>query len=479
MAYTKVAPSKSSGASIVYARDGKDNDKDKCVAMSGLNCDPSNAEYEFAVVRRAHNKALKEGEDIQARLIIQSFEGEELSPEEVNEMGYELAENINEKLGGGFQAVVYTHGNTKNLHNHIVFNSVNADTGKKYTMHYEKFEIEKMSDEIVSERGLNVIEKQKKDITTNGERKLRENGQYVWKDDLKDRFNRALDKTLSNLSENRTENVEKFKENLSDLGVSVKERYVKKRDTTYFTYAFTDENGKKQTANEKRLGTDFSAENVIELTQRQLEKNKAKTLVVEKEALETPPDAEKPKKRTGFVPPVEIEKNRIAEISQNKPLEEQEKEKEIQTTKEDKITLETPPKPLKNDFMFEERERIRKEKLELIAKKVGLDREGNFKTPVLFVEHADKPVRYTYLSSELKRSERGWSSEIAKENVKFDYYVSPHKKLFSAEYRKENGESLYQTCRKGADREDVSAEFEKAHTKVKQANMSKGRSKSI
>jgi len=250
-------------------------------------------------------------------------------------------------------------------------------------------------------------------------------------------------------------------------------------DAIVLTLTFTDENGKKQTANEKRLGTDFSAENVIELTQRQLEKNKAKTLVVEKEALETPPDAEKPKKRTGFVPPVEIERNRIAEISQNKPLEEQEKEKEIQTNKEDEMTLETSPKPLKNDFMFEERERNRKEKLELIAKKVGLDREGNFKTPVLFVEHADKPVRYTYLSSELKRSERSWSSEIAKENVKFDYYVSPQKKLFSAEYRKENGESLYQTCRKGADREDVSAEFEKAHTKVKQANMSKGRSKSI
>ncbi|BAH18759.1 relaxase/mobilization nuclease domain-containing protein [Macrococcoides caseolyticum] len=246
MAYTKVAPSKSSGASIVYARDGKDNGKDKCVAMSGLNCDPSNAEYEFAVVRRAHNKALKEGEDIQARLIIQSFEGEELSPEEVNEMGYELAENINEKLGGGFQAVVYTHGNTKNLHNHIVFNSVNADTGKKYTMHYEKFEIEKMNDEIVSQRGLNVIEKQKKDITTNGERKLRENGQYVWKDDLKDRFNRAFEKTLSNVSENKAENLEEFKKNLNELGVSVKERYVKKRDTTYFTLMFsTDENRQK------------------------------------------------------------------------------------------------------------------------------------------------------------------------------------------------------------------------------------------
>ncbi|WP_269446095.1 hypothetical protein [Macrococcoides caseolyticum] len=35
---------------------------------------------------------------------------------------------------------------------------------------------------------------------------------------------------------------------------------------------------KKQTANEKRLGTDFSAENVIKLTERQFEKNKAETL---------------------------------------------------------------------------------------------------------------------------------------------------------------------------------------------------------
>lgn len=467
MAYTKVAPSKSSGASIVYARDGKDDGKDKCVAMSGLNCDPSNAEYEFAVVRRAYHKALKEGEDVQARLVIQSFEGEELSPEEVNAMGYELAEKINEKQGGGFQAVVYTHGNTKNLHNHIVFNAVNADTGKKYTMHYEKFEIEKMSDEIVSQRGLNVIDKQKKNVTTRGEMKLRENGQYVWKDDLKARFDRAIDKTLSNVSKNKAENLEEFKKNLNDLGVTVKERYVKKRDTTYFTYAFTDENGKQQTANQKRLGTDFSAERVIELSERQLEKNKA----------ETPPEAEKPKQRVGFVPPVEIEKDRVAQISPNKPLEEPEKEKEIQTTRKDVKSLETPPRPLKNDFMDEEKERIRKEKLEAIAKKIGLDREGNYKKPVLYIEHLDRPVVYMHLSSEIKRSANGWSSETARDNVKFDYYVSPDKKLFSAEYSKESGDSLYQTCRKEAEKEDVSAEFEKAYHKVKQANMAKGRSR--
>jgi len=131
MAQTKVASSKSATASIKYGRDGKDKDtsEKKCIAMSGINCDPSNAEYEFGVVRKAFNKAKNEGKDIQAHLIEQSFKGRDIDPFEVNQMGYELAERLNKELGGGFQAVVYTHGNTNNYHNHIVFNAVNLEDG--------------------------------------------------------------------------------------------------------------------------------------------------------------------------------------------------------------------------------------------------------------------------------------------------------------------------------------------------------------
>ncbi|WP_340393153.1 relaxase/mobilization nuclease domain-containing protein, partial [Macrococcoides caseolyticum] len=223
MAQTKVASSKSATASIKYGRDGKDKEtsKKKCIAMSGINCDPSNAEYEFGVVRKALNKAKDEGQDIQAHLIEQSFKGRDIDPFEVNQMGYELAERLNKELGGGFQAVVYTHGNTNNYHNHIVFNAVNLEDGHKYHCYQEKKIVERINDAIVKEHGYPVIEKNKERGTsvTIKEQKLKDKGEYVWKDDLRARIDQAFEKTKDSLHFD----LERFKAHLTDLGVNIRE----------------------------------------------------------------------------------------------------------------------------------------------------------------------------------------------------------------------------------------------------------------
>ena len=474
MAYTKVAPSKSSGASIVYARDGKENGKDKCVAMSGLNCDPSNAEYEFAVVRHAYGKALREGEDIQARLMIQSFEGRDVSADEVNEMGYELAERINERLGGGFQAVVYTHGNTGNFHNHIVFNSVNADNGRKYTMHFEKFEIEKMSDEIVLSRGLPVIEKQKEDITTRGEMQLRERGQYVWKDDLKERFNGAIDKTLSNVSKGKAEYLEDFKKNMSDLGVTVKERYVKKRDTTYFTYAFTDENGKKQTASEKKLGIKYSAERVSEAAEERLEQNKAETLETAKEAISGP---ERPLRKSGFVPPAEIERKRDASKKPNKPSDGTEIKKETQTAREMLTPLEMAPRPLRRDDEDDVKKRIREKVLESFGQRLALKPDGSYREMVLYCEETQRAMLYRVTPAQISQLERYGSNDLVTESFDYRLYTAPDRELMSGRYEKHRPESFYEQLKGNAQEKGVSSQFELGHRTAVQQNRNAGRSR--
>lgn len=262
MAQTKVASSRSATASIKYGRDGKDKEtsEKKCIAMSGINCDPSNAEYEFSVVRKAFNKAKDEGKDIQAHLIEQSFKGRDIDPFEVNQMGYELAERLNKELGGGFQAVVYTHGNTNNYHNHIVFNAVNLEDGHKYHCYQEKKIVERINDAVVREHGYPVIEKNNERGTsvTIKEQKLKDKGQYVWKDDLRERIDKAFEKTKDSLHFD----LETFKAHLTDLGVNIRERFNQKQQITRFSYDFIDQDGKKRITREKNLGVDYGGEEI-------------------------------------------------------------------------------------------------------------------------------------------------------------------------------------------------------------------------
>src|SRR5699024_6406882 len=68
---------------------------------------------------------------IQAHHVIQSFKPDEVTPEKANQVGLELAK----KLAPNHEVAVYTHDDTNHVHNHIVINSVNFETGKKYQAH--------------------------------------------------------------------------------------------------------------------------------------------------------------------------------------------------------------------------------------------------------------------------------------------------------------------------------------------------------
>src|SRR5699024_10157213 len=94
---------------------------------------------------------------IQAHHVIQSFKPDEVTPEKANQVGLELAE----KLAPGHEVAVYTHDDTYHIHNHIVINSVNVETGKKYHAH-GKEAIERarsLSDEIFKSHSLSIVKK--------------------------------------------------------------------------------------------------------------------------------------------------------------------------------------------------------------------------------------------------------------------------------------------------------------------------------
>ena len=91
--------------------------------------------------------------------IIQSFNGNEISPDKCNKIGIELAKEL---WGDKYQVIVCTHTNKKNVHNHIVLNSVSFIDGNKY--HNSNVEIallRETNDDICKRYGLSIIKSTK------------------------------------------------------------------------------------------------------------------------------------------------------------------------------------------------------------------------------------------------------------------------------------------------------------------------------
>lgn len=103
-----------------------------------------------------------------ARHFIQSFDPEDnLSPEQIHEIG---RQTILEFTGGEYEFVVATHIDKAHIHNHIIMNTTNMNTGKSFKWKLprqkngkikdmSKAEFEKVSDKVASKYGAKIIEK--------------------------------------------------------------------------------------------------------------------------------------------------------------------------------------------------------------------------------------------------------------------------------------------------------------------------------
>lgn len=105
-----------------------------------------------------------------ARHLIQSFSPEDnLTPEQVHEIG---RKTILEFTGGEYEFVIATHTDKEHIHNHIILNTTNLETGKALPWKIaktkgghkdiSKLNFEKVSDKISSEYGAKIIEKSPK-----------------------------------------------------------------------------------------------------------------------------------------------------------------------------------------------------------------------------------------------------------------------------------------------------------------------------
>lgn len=87
--------------------------------------------------------------------IIQSFKPGEISPE----LALEIAKEFAGEHLAGYETVIGVHVDKEHMHAHILFNSVNADTGEKYHSNAQSYyqQIRAISDRLCREHGLSVI----------------------------------------------------------------------------------------------------------------------------------------------------------------------------------------------------------------------------------------------------------------------------------------------------------------------------------
>ncbi|HIZ54573.1 MAG TPA: relaxase/mobilization nuclease domain-containing protein [Candidatus Enterococcus avicola] len=152
----------------------------RAVERGGVNCGADYAKTQFKATRQMWGKT----DGIQAHHVIQSFKPDEIDPKKANEIGMKLAE----KIAPGYEVAVYTHADKKHIHNHIVINSVNPDTGKKYHAHgtEELLKIRAASDEICLENDLSVVKEHNSPVRYKlAEKALLEKGQISWKDEIR------------------------------------------------------------------------------------------------------------------------------------------------------------------------------------------------------------------------------------------------------------------------------------------------------
>lgn len=131
---------------------------DETNLVSTYGCDKNTAASEFAFSQAKYysQTGRTPKNAVLAYQIRQSFKPGEVTPEEANAIGYELAERY---LKGNFAFVVATHIDKSHIHNHIYFNSVSLDCNYKHRdRKHSSIDIARLSDLICIEHQLSTIE---------------------------------------------------------------------------------------------------------------------------------------------------------------------------------------------------------------------------------------------------------------------------------------------------------------------------------
>lgn len=126
--------------------------------VSSYECSPLTVDEEFMLSKRQYELATgrRQKSDVIAYQIRQSFKPGEITAEEANKVGYELAMRFTK---GKYAFIVATHTDREHIHNHIIYNSTALDSTRKFRdFLLSGLAVQRLSDLICLEHQLSVIE---------------------------------------------------------------------------------------------------------------------------------------------------------------------------------------------------------------------------------------------------------------------------------------------------------------------------------
>ena len=130
--------------------------------VTGFGCNPETADGEFLLMKReyiAQTGRLRRKDDVIAYHLRQSFMPGEITPEEANRIGCELAKRFTH---GQHAYVVATHEDRRHVHSHIIISAVNLDCDRKFRNFWGSSKaIRRLSDTLCIQNGLSIIEQPK------------------------------------------------------------------------------------------------------------------------------------------------------------------------------------------------------------------------------------------------------------------------------------------------------------------------------
>ena len=130
--------------------------------VTGFGCNPETADGEFLLMKReyiAQTGRLRGKDDVIAYHLRQSFVPGEITPEEANRIGCELASRFTH---GKHAYVVATHEDRRHVHSHIIISAVNLDCDRKFRNFWGSSKaIRRLSDTLCIQNGLSIIEQPK------------------------------------------------------------------------------------------------------------------------------------------------------------------------------------------------------------------------------------------------------------------------------------------------------------------------------
>jgi hypothetical protein len=130
--------------------------------VTGYMCDPLVADTQFLLAYRQYQTITGRDQGKKGVLAYhtrQSFKPGEITPQEANQIGYELALSFTK---GKHQFTVSTHVDKAHIHNHIIFNAISLDCTRKFRNFWGSYAaLRRLSDQICVEHGVSIIENPK------------------------------------------------------------------------------------------------------------------------------------------------------------------------------------------------------------------------------------------------------------------------------------------------------------------------------